>query len=97
MSSATSSVAVAVSASTVGRPSARQRGADLQEGRAEVVAPLRDAVRLVDHQQAGRLRAQQLDEAGVGQPLGGGEDDARAAVGDGRLGGVGFLGVDARC
>ena len=70
MSSLTASVAVAVSASTVGLPSARHGAADPEERRAEVVPPLRDAVRLVDDQQATGAARQQLEEGGVGQPLG---------------------------
>ena len=90
-------MAVAVSASTGGLPSRGSSVADLQEGRPEVVAPLRDAVRLVDHQQATGCAVQQLQERRVGQALGRGHDDAGAAVGDGRFGRLRLLAVDARC
>ena len=64
MSSITASVAVAVSARTVGLPRRGERAADLEERRPEVVAPLRDAVRLVDDEQADRMRR----AAGRGTP-----------------------------
>ena len=51
MSSMTGAVAVAVSASTGGLPSAVQRIGDLEERGAEIVAPLRDAVGFVDHEE----------------------------------------------
>ena len=82
MSSITASVAVAVSASTGGLPSARQRRGDLEVGRAEVVAPLRDAVRLVDDEEATGCARRASRNRGVDEPLGRGEDDARGAGGD---------------
>lgn len=67
---------------------------DVEEGGAEVVAPLRDAVRLVHGQQAhGPAGFEQRLEAGIRQAFGRGEHDARAAVGHGRLGRARFLGV----
>ena len=62
MSSITASVAVAVSARTVGLPRRGSGAADLEEGRPEVVAPLRDAVRLVDDEQADRMRRDEVEE-----------------------------------
>ena len=62
-----------------------QRAAELEEGRAEVVAPLRDAVRLVDHDQRDRLPPAAAEEAGVGEPLGRREHERRRAVVDRRL------------
>ena len=52
-----------------------QRIADLQEGGPEVVAPLRDAVRLVHHEQRDAPPLQGGHELRVGQALRRGEDD----------------------
>ena len=94
MSSITASVAVAVRARIVGLPRRGSGAADLEEGGAEVVAPLRDAVRLVDDEQADRMRRDEVEEGGVGEPLGRREDDLRRAGGDRLLGGVDLVGAD---
>jgi len=72
----------------------RQQVRDLQEGRPEVVPPLRDAMRLVHGQQAHRMRQQALQEGRVGQPLRRGHEDAHAAVGHRLFGGACFVAVD---
>jgi hypothetical protein len=51
------------------------RGPDLEEGGAEVVAPLRYAVRLVDDQQIARVLLQQFEEGRVGEALRRGEHE----------------------
>ena len=51
MSSRTAGVAVAVSASTVGCPSAFDDAAEREIGRPEIVTPLADAVRFVDDEE----------------------------------------------
>jgi hypothetical protein len=54
----------------------------LDVGRPEVVAPLRDAVRLVDHHQVHLHLPQQVDELGHRQPLRGAEHDLALGGGD---------------
>lgn len=61
------------------------RRTQLEVGGPEVVPPLRNAMRLVDHEQGGRVPLEQREEIGVGQALRRAEDHARRTVGDGRL------------
>ena len=60
--------------------------------RAEIVAPLRDAMGLVDGQQIGAAIAEQLHEAGQGEALGRHIDEPQAPLRDGALGGEVFAG-----
>jgi hypothetical protein len=80
------------------------RRSDLQERGAEVVAPLRDAMRLVDDEQAHRVRLQQRQELGIGESLRRRHHDPGGAVRHGGLrrlllvaahGAVQLHGVDA--
>ena len=82
MSSTTSAVAVAVRARTGGRPSSSIDRAQGQVVGPEVVAPLADAVGLVDHEQVDRDLAQERAELGVGEPLGGRVDEVLVAARD---------------
>jgi hypothetical protein len=66
--------------------------ADLEEGRAEVMAPLRDAMRFIDDEQARALARHHGDEVRVGEALGRREDDLRLAARDGCLGGAALVG-----
>jgi hypothetical protein len=66
-----------------GRVAERADGrADLEEGGPEVMAPLGNAMRLVDRHQRHGVRRQALHERGVRQTLGRDQHDARAAVVD---------------
>ena len=78
----------------VGLPRRGSGAADLEEGRTEVVAPLRDAVRLVDDDQADRMLRDEVEERGVGEPLGRREHDPRLAGGDRLLRRVDLVGAD---
>ena len=80
MSSCTSGVAVAVRAMTGAGRSSGQPLAEHAVVRPEVVAPLRDAVRLVDGDQGGRALGEHLGEAGHAQPLGRDEEEVEAPV-----------------
>ena len=71
-----------------------QGSADLEKGRPEVVAPVRDAMRLVDDDQRRRPVGEEGDEVAVGEPLGRREDDRRAAVDDGGFSSCRVLRVD---
>ena len=55
---------------------------EAQVVRAEVVAPLRHAVRLVHHEQRERASRDRLPERGAGEPLGGGERHLGVPVAD---------------
>jgi len=69
-----------------GRAAQRAAGvAQRTEGGPEVVAPLRDAVRLVDDEQPDALFLQQPERAQVGQALGRREHDAHGAARQQRL------------
>ena len=93
MSSMTSGVAVAVRARTGGRPSCVDaRSPRRQVVGPEVVPPLADAVRLVDHEQVDRVPAQEGPELGVGELLWGRVDELLAAVRDRHLRLVAFGG-----
>ena len=70
MSSATCGVAVAVEATIASRAEPARGVGEPEVVRAEVVAPLRDAVRLVDHEQPDLGVADALEEAGRGEALG---------------------------
>ena len=96
-SAVTRALAVAVVAST-GTPRRQlgEQGAQPAVVGPEVVAPVGDAVRLVDHQQAGRrgeLRQHVVAEVGVVQPLGADQQHVHRARGDLRLDGVPLLEV----
>ena len=80
MSSRTSAVAVAVSASIGGRPSRFDDRAEREVVGTEVVAPLADAVRFVDDEQAHRAREQALEEVAVLEALGREVEDLALAV-----------------
>ncbi len=84
MSSITSSVAVAVRASSVRIAERAQRGAEAAVGRPEVVAPLRDAVRLVHHEEVDRALLELVEKVAVGELLGRGEDELGLAAPDAR-------------
>ena len=84
MSSRTCGVAVAVSPRMRPVCELLQALAERQVGRTEVVAPLRDAVRLVDGDQPGRHDLEQPPELGTGERFGRGQDEQRAALGDAR-------------
>ena len=72
-----------------GRPAHRaHRVAQPEVGRAEVVPPLRDAVRLVDHEQRHPRARERLAEPGVTQALGRHVRHARAAAREALEGGV---------
>ena len=70
MSSRTCGVAVAVSAIVGGAPSRSRTSRDAQVARPEVVAPLADAVRLVDGEQRHADLAEALGRSAGVEPLG---------------------------
>ena len=70
MSTATRGVAVAVDATTAARAELRAASAEPEVVGPEVVAPLGDAVRLVDHEQARRDRGHPLEEPRRREALG---------------------------
>ena len=70
MSAATCGVAVAVEATIDLRPEPARGVGEPEVVGPEVVPPLRDAVRLVDHEQADVGAAQALEEARRGEALG---------------------------
>ena len=82
ISSRTGGAAVAVRASIVGRPSASAAAAEAQVVGPEVVAPLGDAVRLVDHQQRRPGDRQLVQHVGVGELLGGEEEELERLLGE---------------
>src|SRR6185503_11022097 len=57
-----------------------QRRAEAGIGRAKIVAPLRDAMRLVDDEEVDRVLLQLVDERRVLELLGRGEDEVRVAL-----------------
>ena len=69
-SRATRGVAVAVEATSARAPSVARGVGEAEVVGPEVVPPLRDAVRLVDHEQADAHLAHALEEAGRGEALG---------------------------
>ena len=70
MSAATCGVAVAVEATIASRAEPARRVGEPEVVGPEVVPPLRDAVRLVDHEQADPRLPDALEEAGRGEALG---------------------------
>ena len=56
--------------------------ADLEKSRAEVVSPLRDAVRFVDDDEVDLVTFDPVDEIGCAKPFGCCEDEFHAACGD---------------
>ncbi len=82
MSSRTSAVAVAVSASMGGRPSALHHRAERQVVGAKIVSPLAHAVRFVDDEQADLAREQPVEEVAVLEALGREVEDLALAVQD---------------
>ena len=80
MSSRTSAVAVAVSASTGGRAEPLDDGAQREVVGPEVVPPLAHAVRLVHDEQAHRAREQVLEEVAVLEALGREVEDLALAL-----------------
>ena len=84
MSSRTCGVAVAVSAEDASGCELLQALAEREIRRPEVVAPLRDAVRLVDRDQRGRDDLEEPPELVAGERLRRGQDEQRAALRDAR-------------
>ena len=82
IASRTIGVAVAVSARIGGRPSSRTRCAEATVLGTEVVAPLGDAVRLVDRDQRDAARDERFARLGAAERLGRGHHQQRAARGD---------------
>ena len=82
----TAGVAVAVSARMFGWPSGPVAEPISRKAGRKSCPHWRDAVRLVDHEQADRMRRQRSDEVGIGESLRRREDDPRAAFGDRQLG-----------
>ena len=85
MSSRTGGVAVAVSAEELPGPELADALAEREVGRPEVVAPLRDAVRLVDRdQRRAATFSSSAPELVAGERLRRGQDEQRAALRDPR-------------
>ena len=82
MSARVAASAVAVNATVCTPPSVGLDGAERQIFRPEVVAPLRDAMGLVDRQQRDLGALEQLERVGLGQPLGRDVDEAKLAARD---------------
>ena len=80
ISSRTGGAAVAVSARTAGGRAASATRAEAQVVRPEVVAPLRDAVRLVDDHQRRARASDLLEHVGVGELLGRHEQELEAVL-----------------